>query len=181
MQVLEETSVVALVRAGNTSAFASIVDQYQMPLQRYLYRLTGDYELARDLAQDTFIQAYKSILKTDSELSFKAWIYRIATNNALQFQRRKKIISFIPFSGLKKADTLTGDEFDETERNLAIREALRKVPQDQRVCMVLHFVEGFKYREIAETLEITEEAVRKRVTRGSQEFRRLINSGGGAG
>ena len=124
--------------------------------------------------------SYKGILKTDSELSFKAWIYRIATNNALQYRRRKRILSFIPFSSLKKSEIPARDCTAETADNLAIQEALNKVPQEQRVCMVLHFVEGFKYREIAATLGISEEAVRKRVARGSLEFRRLFGSGGDA-
>ena len=87
---MDEVSAIALVRAGNTDAFADIIDHYQAPIQRYLYRLTGDSEMARDLAQDTFVQAYKNILRTDSELSLKAWLYRIAANNAFQHHRRKK-------------------------------------------------------------------------------------------
>ncbi|MDD5518878.1 MAG: RNA polymerase sigma factor [Candidatus Omnitrophica bacterium] len=177
---MEEASVITLVRAGNADAFADIIEHYQAPIQRYLYRMTGDYELARDLAQDTFIQAYKGILKTDSELSFRAWLYRIATNNALQFHRRRRLVSFVPFSTMKKTEIPAGDCIEETSQNMAIEEALHEVPKDQRVCMMLHFVEGFKYWEIAETLGITEEAVRKRVARGSQEFRRRYSSGGGA-
>jgi len=90
-------------------------------------RLTGDSELSRDLAQDTFLQAYQGILKTDSELSFKAWLYRIATNNALQHFRRKKLIFFLPFSRMKGEDEIpAGDCAKETEESLAIQDALRK-------------------------------------------------------
>jgi RNA polymerase sigma-70 factor (ECF subfamily) len=176
---LDEVSIIALMREGDTDAFAGIVEHYQAPIQRYLYRLTGDYELARDLAQDTFVKAYKNILKTDSELSLKAWLYRIAENNARQHYRRKKLISFIPFSGMKRLETSTSDYADEAERHMTMEEALLKVPQKQRVCMVLHFVEGFRYREIAEILEISEEAVRKRVTRGSRQFQKMYSAGGG--
>ena len=73
---MDETRVIAQVRRGRTDAFGEIVEHYQAPIVRYLSRITGDIEVARDLAQDTFIQAYKSILKTDSELSFKAWLYK---------------------------------------------------------------------------------------------------------
>ena len=174
--VLDEIATVAQVRSGNTDAFAGIVEKYQAPIQRYLFRLTGDYELAQDLTQDTFVQAYKSILKTDSELSLRAWLYRIAVNNALQHHRRKKLVSFIP---LKKAEKTAGPLPDEKDRDIAIEEALLKVPEKLRVCMTFHFVEGFKYREIAEILGISEEAVRKRVARGSQKFRKLYSVGGG--
>jgi RNA polymerase sigma-70 factor (ECF subfamily) len=177
--VLDEVAAIALVRAGNADAFAGIVEHYQAPIQRYLYRLTGDYELAKDLAQDTFVQAYKNILKTDSELSLRAWLYRIAENNAKQHFRRKKMISFLPFSSPEKEESIPGGRAEETEQSMAIEEALLKIPQKQRTCLVLHFVEGFKYREIAEILEISEEAVRKRVARGSREFRKLYSAGGG--
>jgi RNA polymerase sigma-70 factor (ECF subfamily) len=176
---LEEARVIALVRAGEADAFAEIIEHYQAPIIRYLFRLTGDYEMAKDLAQDTFIQAYKGILKTDAELSFKAWLYRIATNNALQHHRRKKLLSCIPFT-LKEQDIADArSRIDSPGETLAINEALLKVPEDQRTCLVLHFVEGFKYREIAETLGCSEEAVRKRVARGRKLFIEEYNSGGG--
>lgn len=173
-----EVALIARIRTGNTDAFEEIVEKYQVPLTRYLYRLTGDYELAKDLAQDTFIKAYKSILKTDSDLKLNAWLYRIATNTAIQHLRRKKLISFIPFENMVNIENhRNGKHPDKQMEELAIKETFDKIPWDQRVCMVLHYVEGFKYREIAETMDISEEAVRKRVTRGVQLFRRLYDGG----
>ena len=178
--VIEEAAVIAKVRSGNTDAFSDIVAHYQLPIQRYLYRLTGDLELAKDLTQDTFIQAYKGILKTDSELSLKAWIYRIATNNAYLHYRRKRRISFTPFSGLKKETEIpTEDCGAMTAETIAIQEALVKVPEEQRICLVLHLVEGFKYREIAETTGISEDAVRMRVARAKEAFQRIFQGGEG--
>jgi RNA polymerase sigma-70 factor (ECF subfamily) len=60
---------------------------------------------------------------------------------------------------------------------MSIQEVLRKIPPEQRVCLVLHYVEGFKYREIADTLGISEEAVQKRVSRGKHLFRQLYEGG----
>jgi len=176
---LEEARVIALIRAGEADAFAEIIGHYQASIIRYLYRLTGDYEMAKDLAQDTFIQAYKGILKTDAELSFKAWLYRIATNNAWQHRRRKKLLSFIPFTAKEENITSSENQADCPAERIAINEALLKIPEEQRTCLVLHFVEGFKYREIAETLECSEEAVRKRVARGKKLFIGLYNREGG--
>ena len=174
---MDEAQVVALVRTGDTDAFAEIVEHYQEPIIRYLYRLTGDYEVAQDLAQDTFLQAYKGILKTRSELSFKAWLYRIATNNARQLHRRKRLLSFIPFTDLRKSDIpATEAPTDCAEERMSIKGVLLKIPDDQRTCMVLHFVEGLKYREIGEILDISADAVRKRVARGSREFRRIYSA-----
>ena len=176
---MEEARVIALVRDGEADAFAEIIGYYQAPIIRYLYRLTGDYEMAKDLAQDTFLQAYKGILKTNAELSFKAWLYRIATNNALQNHRRKKLLSFIPFTSSEQDIPNPKNQADCPGEALEINEALLKVPEEQRTCLVLHFVEGFKYREIAETLGCSEEAVRKRVARGRKSFIGLYNREGG--
>lgn len=176
---MEEARVIALVRSGEADAFAEIIGYYQAPIIRYLYRLTGDYEMAKDLAQDTFLQAYKGILKTNAELSFKAWLYRIATNNAWQHRRRKKLLSFIPFTTKEQDIPDSVNQADCPGEALDINEALLKIPEEQRTCLVLHFVEGFKYREIAETLGCSEEAVRKRVARGRKLFIGLYNREGG--
>ena len=173
----EVTLAIAQVRRGNIGAFTEIVEKYQSAIVRYLYRMTGDYETAKDLAQDTFVNAYKGIFKTDSELSFKPWLYRIATNNALQYNRRRKIISFISFSDLSENSPVLKESSGNSEDNLFIRQTLAKIPYDQRICLVLHYVEGFKYREIAEILGITKEAVGKRVARGSKQFQVLYGEG----
>ncbi len=67
---------------------------------------------------------------------------------------------------------------DNLAEKIMIEAAMLKVPEVQRVCMMLHFVEGFKYREIAQTLGISEDAVRMRVARGSEEFRKVYPQGG---
>ncbi|OGN88659.1 MAG: hypothetical protein A2158_07670 [Chloroflexi bacterium RBG_13_46_14] len=175
---MDEATAVALVRDGNTEAFSYIVEHYHAPIHRYLYHLTGDYELTRDLVQDTFIRAYENMIKTDSELSLRVWLYKIAENNARQYYRRKKLVAFIHFSSNDADDIPGGNRMEEMNRSIAIEEAMLKVPYKNRVCLVLHFVEGFKYREIAETLGISKEAVRKRVARGSLEFRRHYSEEG---
>ena len=78
----DEARVISMVRAGSTDAFTEIVERHQEPIIRYLHQLTGEYEVALDLAQDTFVLAYEGILKTNAELSLKPWLYKIATNLA---------------------------------------------------------------------------------------------------
>ena len=169
--MLDEAHVIALVRTGDTDAFAEIIEHYQGPIIRYLHRLIGEYEVALDLAQDTFVRAYQGILKTDAELSLQAWLYKIATNLARQHYRRKKILSFVPFAHVEEPKAFSTAD-NRSEENIAINEALLKVPEKQRACLVLHFIEGLKYREIAGALGISKDAVRKRVVHGCEQFRR---------
>ena len=177
---MEDTQLIAMVRNGNIDVFGQIIERYQLPIAKYLYRLTGEYETAKDLAQDTFIQAFQSLRMNKNEISLKAWLYGIATNKALEYRRRKKIITFIPFNDYLNADPPDEhNQIEEVPEKMMVETALLKVPKEQRVCMVLHFVEGFKYQEIAQTLGISEDAVRMRVALGSQEFRKQYGPRGG--
>jgi len=177
---LEDLQLIALIRDGNTEAFGQVIERYQLSIGKYLYRLTGEYETARDLTQDTFLQAYQSLRKNKNEIQLKAWLYGIATNKALQYRRRKKIITFVPFDDAQNSDPPDGkNQPDDLAEKIMVEAAMLKVPEEQRVCMMLHFVEGFKYREIAQTMGISEDAVRMRVARGSMEFRKQYGPQGG--
>lgn len=174
---LQETQVLALIRNGNADAFTEIVGHYYLPIRSYIYHLTGDFETTQDITQDTFLQAYKNILKTETSLPLKAWLYRIATNNAWQYHRRKNILSIVSFKTLKETDgSLSVPDPRDTDEDIAVQDALVKITGEQRICMVLHCVEGFKYKEIAETLGITEESVRKRIARGKKSFLKFYNN-----
>jgi RNA polymerase sigma-70 factor, ECF subfamily len=177
---LDESSAIASLRAGNLDAFSGVVDLYQPQIVRYLYRLTGDLQLAEDLTQDTFVQAFESIPKMNqnSQVQLKSWLFRVATNKAMQHYRRKKIITFIHLG--HNSDVNTSDNRDpagEIIKRLTVEDVLCRIAVQQRTCLVLHFVEGFKYWEIAQTLGISEDAVRMRVMRGQQAFRKLYSGG----
>jgi RNA polymerase sigma-70 factor (ECF subfamily) len=171
---LDDARAIEQIREGNDDAFDEIMLRYEKPLPRYLDRLTGDRELARGKPgrKRLLVDAYKGLKTASADLSLKAWLYRIATTNMLQHRRRSKVLSFIPFSLLGDAiiSRLRAPTAELDER-LAIEDALLKIPVAQRTPMVLHFVEGFRYREIAEVMGISTEAVRKRVARGSKLFR----------
>ena len=177
----EEIQMLTLAKSGNTDAFAEIMKSYQKPILRYLFRLTGDYEMAADLAQETFIKAYKGITRLNTDLAFRTWLYRIATNTALQYLRRKKLFSLILFNNSRNSNIpICEINTEQSFESIAIKEALLRVPQEQRMCLTLHYIEGFQYREIAQTLRISEEAVRKRVARGVDKLKKLLNLNGGA-
>ena len=178
--MLDDHDIIALVRNGDSNSFGGLVERYQSIIGRYLFRLTGDYQIAQDLSQETFIKAFEAIPKTNSELQFKPWLFRIATNNANQYFRRKKILSFIPLSDSgKQEQTSNIEESDCAENKIVIEDILLKIPEKRRTCMLMHFVEGLKYEEIGSILGITAQAVRKRVFRGSEEFKKLVQEYGG--
>jgi RNA polymerase sigma-70 factor (ECF subfamily) len=175
---VDEQQLITLARNGDIVAFEELVKAYKNPILRYLYKLTGDIEKASDITQDTFLKAYKKLNSIRSESAFRPWLYRIATRTIHSYWRRDRLKIFISFDSAKLLQgKLTEDTVKNIEEKMAVRTALRKVPTNQRECLVLHFVEGFKYREIALTLGISEDAVRKRVTRGKEIFRKTYDGG----
>ena len=166
-----EAQLVTLARSGDQNAFGELAGQYQGPLFGYLYRLTGDTERSKDLLQDTLLQAFRDIGKVKGSLSFKAWLYRIATNNAYDYFRRQRLRSFLPFSTTKDRLRDQRDPMESLDTKMQVQQALLTVPPHLRVCLLLYFVDGYRQREIADMLGMKEDAVRKRVLRGSVAFR----------
>ena len=146
---MEEAQVIALVRAGEVDAFTDIVEHYQSAIIRYLFRMTVDYETAKDLAQDTFIQAYKGILKTNANLSFKAWLYRIAHNTCYSKLRKDAGKTFVEVAPEMRAAA------NPVESRLAVEKALQHLPEDQREAVVLKVFHNLKFDEIAAILSHT--------------------------
>lgn len=131
----------------------------------------GSASLAEDLTQETFLKAYAAILRTDSELALRPWLYRIATNEAKMYFRRQRLIRFLPFLGGRQepAGPSAAEGLDEREQ---VRQALSRLPEEYSAPLLLYLVEGFKHHEVGAILGISPEAARKRVARGSEMFRK---------
>jgi RNA polymerase sigma-70 factor (ECF subfamily) len=163
------------LRERDAQAFRSLIDRLQQPITGYLHRLVGDREVALDLAQDTFVQVYKEIDKTSEELALDAWIYRIATNYGLRYLNRKRLRQFVQLESREDIDdslTIAGPE-DETETRILIEQALGTMRPKDAAVLQLHYGNGFTYEEIGQVMEMSSEAVRKRVARSVEKFRRV--------
>ncbi len=180
---------VARLRTGDAQAFRSLIERLQQPITGYLHRLVGEREVALDLAQDTFLQVYKEIGKTSFHLELDAWIYRIATNYGLRYLNRKRLRHFISFpfgyevseegsfslstDDLLKLSTTKPSLEDQTETSMLIEQALSSLSPKDAACLQLHYGDGFTYEQIGEIVNISPEAVRKRVARGVEKFRNI--------
>ncbi|HEY6286709.1 MAG TPA: RNA polymerase sigma factor [Ktedonobacteraceae bacterium] len=163
------------LRERDAQAFRSLIDRLQQPITGYLHRLVGDREVALDLAQDTFVQVYKEIDKTSGELALDAWIYRIATNYGLRYLNRKRLRQFVQLESRENFDeslVVAGPE-DQTETRILIEQALGIMKPKDAAVLQLHYGNGFTYEEIGQVMEISAEAVRKRVARSVEKFRKV--------
>ena len=166
-----EEQTVDLLKRGDSQAWEDVVLEYQAPLSRYLYNIVRDKELARDLTQDTFVEAYRGITKTRGELRFKSWLYRIATNNAIQVLRRRKIISWTTLTEEEHGCKDTGNIENGLAQRELVRDTLDRLPEKYRTILLLHDYQGFKCPEISGILDISPDAAKKRLARGRIMFR----------
>ncbi len=167
---MDERGVLDRAQAGNSAAFAALFDQYQRPIVNYLYRMVNDREIAEDLAQDTFLKAYRAIGGIDGELNFRAWIYRIATNTAMSYFRRKRLLQWIPFGPStpdRGKDLRLAERIGESE---LIDQALTKIGPSHSSILLLRHHQGLSIDEIAESLQIKSNAAKVRLFRARKAF-----------
>jgi RNA polymerase sigma-70 factor (ECF subfamily) len=168
--------LVERARQGDQQAFAALFEAYNARFCTYLARLVGNDELGRDLAQDTFIAAWRALPQMLGELRFGPWLYRIATNIARSHLRRARLLSWLPF-GLENIHALKAPSTEpEPGAHLAdtegIKLALSTLAPQMRICLLMQIEGGFSQREIAKALGISEKSVSAYVSRGREQFRR---------
>lgn len=135
-------------------------------LLRYLRRLSRDASTAEDLMHETFERATRAG-RMPAEADVRPWLYRIATNLAVDHLRRRRRLAFLPFSGRERDDRPTFD----ADADL-VRRALRSIPPEQAAVLVLRLHEGFSRAETAELTGVSERAVKERLERGRESFAR---------
>ena len=171
-----------------------------------IYGLTGDWEESQDLTQDVFVKALQALdaARASSGVHFhaKAWLLRIALNLVRMQQRRRSLMRFIPFSRLREAhreeddtDLLgnamapvqpagygtpdPGDPAEVVAEREVIRRTLAQLPETLRTPLLLSIVGGLSSSDIAALLDVGEAAVRQRLSRARQQFRRLYTAESG--
>ena len=169
--------------AGDQGAFELLVIKYQRRIQRLIGRMVRDVDLIEDIAQETFIRAYRALHQFRGEAQFYTWLYRIAVNTAKKFLLELKRDPTVSENALKSDDA--GDETfwsgnepttDETPESvlaakeiaLAVNRALDELPVDLRQALTLREIEGLSYEEISEVMDCPIGTVRSRIFRARE-------------
>jgi RNA polymerase sigma-70 factor, ECF subfamily len=175
------------VKAGDEQSFALLLQRYRSPLVNFLYRMVRNREQAEDLAQEVFLRVYRARADYVPSAKFTTWLFRIATNLALNSVRdhryeRMEISLDAPVS----ADAEDGDErtldvadqhpdieqhLVEDVRRKMIRHAIEKLPEKQRAAVLLHKYQELDYGEIAKILSCSESALKSLLFRAYEALR----------
>jgi len=167
-------SIVEQAQAGDKVAFDTLFENYITRICTYLAHIVGNEEEGRDLAQETFLKAWQSIGSLHNESRFDTWLYRIATNTAIDYLRRRKF-HWSRWEAIENEDVPASMRIAGPEEQVAetehIRQALAKVSLKYRTCLLLQLVADFSQRQIAAALKISEKSVSVYVSRGCEQFR----------
>jgi RNA polymerase sigma-70 factor, ECF subfamily len=165
--VPDQQSWLEAARLGEPWALEQFFHAYQAPVYALCHRILGRSEDAQDATQTTFILAFRELARFRGDSPIKHWLYRIAVNEALGLRRRRR-------EGLELVEESASvpDAAPTVVEQLAVRAALARTKPLHRVVLVLRFWEELSYAEIADLLGISLDAVKIRLHRAKEEFRK---------
>jgi RNA polymerase sigma-70 factor (ECF subfamily) len=172
--------------AGREATFQRLFEEFQQPIFNYVLRMIGDRDRAADITQDTFIKAYRKLDTLTDEASARAWIYRIATNTAIDETRRRRFFVFGSHGSdeetpaYDRPDHRPGPEAQVMASALdeRIQRALLLLRPNHRQCLLLSDIEDMSPMQIAEVMGMSYGAVRTLLCRARGEMRRHLAAEG---
>jgi RNA polymerase sigma-70 factor (ECF subfamily) len=179
MKKIDSAYVLRAAILGDRDAFGKLVVQYQSQIRRLLFHLTGDEELSKDLAQDTFIKAWMKIGSFRALAGFSTWLYRIAFNTFYDYNRanRNPVVT-IDSTDTKNIAGHTMPEIHEHDRMMDIHRALAVLTDSERTVMLLFYIEDKAIDDISKITGMPMGTVKSHIHRGKKKLSSyLINSG----
>jgi RNA polymerase sigma-70 factor (ECF subfamily) len=181
---LNDAQIMLRVKGGDEAAFEYLVQKYRRPMLSFMYRMAHNSAVAEDLAQEVFLRVYRSREKYEASAKFSTWLYRIASNLAVnhardtRHQRPENTVSLDEpdqESGLTMDlpdNSLTAEEaIVRRERLAAIRRRVEALPERQKMALIMHKYQQMDYRQIAEVLKLSESAIKSLLFRAYETLR----------
>jgi len=172
--------------SGDEDAFLQLVEKYKHPITNFIAMMIGDYDLAVDLSQDTFLRVYRNIGSYKSTFQFSTWIYKIASNLAIDELRWRKRRGIKRRSSAETEDEVKPDHvvvdtsrgpeassIDSQYRKL-LNEAIRSLPSRYRSVFVMKEIEELEYERIAEVLNCSVGTVKSRLHRAKKLLKKKL-------
>jgi len=146
--------LVIRAQRGDRNAYSELVRLHRAGVINVVYRMCGDSQVAEDVAQEAFIRAWQNLNGYKPKSAFRNWLYRIASNAAIDVLRKQK--NGLDIDEIQIRSYALGPEgrFEKNERAARVQQAVRALPDASRAVLVLREYEGLSYREISETLGI---------------------------
>jgi RNA polymerase sigma-70 factor, ECF subfamily len=186
LEIDPESDAALMLRlaAGDEACFTVLAEKYHRPMIHFLFRMVRNQAVAEELAQEVFLRVYRSRESYRAEAKFTTWLYRIATNLAVNYARdtrRERGAQTVYLDAPDEETGTTPDVADERpsveqrllhdERMAAIRAQVMALPERQRAAVLMHKYQGMDYRQIGEVLKLSESATKSLLFRAYQTLR----------
>jgi RNA polymerase sigma-70 factor (ECF subfamily) len=182
-----DAAIMLRVAAGDESGFTYLVEKYHRAMVHFLFRMVHNQAVAEELAQEVFLRVYRSRESYRAEAKFTTWLYRIATNLAVNHARDTKheraaqnVYLDVPDEETGTTPEVADDELTveqrllRDERMAAIRKHVMALPERQRMAVLMHKYQGLDYRQIGEVLKLSESATKSLLFRAYQTLREKL-------
>jgi RNA polymerase sigma-70 factor, ECF subfamily len=182
-----DAAIMLRVKTGDQSAFEYLVQKYRRPMVSFMYRMARNSAVAEDLAQEVFLRVYRSRETYEESAKFSTWLYRIATNLAVNHARDTRHERPEVQVSLDEPDDDTGTTLElpdaslnaeqqmvRQERLLAIRRKIEALPEQQRLAVIMHKYQQMDYKQIADVLKKSESATKSLLFRAYETLREQL-------
>jgi RNA polymerase sigma-70 factor (ECF subfamily) len=177
---LDDAQIVRQVLRGKREVFAVLLERYQKPIFNFIYRFYGNYDLAQELTQETFLRSYQFLKSYDTKRKFSTWLYAVAKNLCIDELKKQKSAREIPLEdamgAVDRREAAEGAGSDQRgscikkEENFRLLEALQELPSAARTVLLLHYFQGLSYQEIGEALSLPVSTVKIRIFRAKKSL-----------
>jgi len=171
--------------AGEESAFDVLLGRWEKRIRGAIYRIVGSDDEARDLCQEAFLKAYKSLRSFKQEARFSSWLYQIALNLCRDRMRRRRGKTMVSLDELEEggaampvAGPTALDLLQERDTSRLIAQAIEALPDEQREVIILKEYQGLTFLEIAQMLDVPISTVKTRLYRGLDQLRSRLEREG---
>ena len=177
----DDVQLIQRVLDGDDTAFSALVNKYQRSVHALAWRKVGDFHIAEDITQDTFLKAYQRLSTLKKPQRFASWLYVIAANHCSTWLRKKRLwtqsLEETNSTQLEKA-TYSGYVIEENERMTEetqreiVKKLLAKLQESERTVITLHYLGGMNYEEISEFLGVSVAAIKNRLYRARRRLKK---------
>lgn len=174
-----DSELINRAKNGDSKAYEGLLKKYRNSVYNLVYRMVRDLEEAEDLTQEAFIKAFNSLASFNEEYAFSTWLYKIATNNCIDFFRKRKLQTYSLDKPVQYKDSEIQHEIPDPElnpeksilareRSRMIQEAIKTLPEKYYTAIILRHNEEKSYEEIAEILNLPLGTVKARIFRARE-------------
>ena len=182
----EINQIIKQVKKGNKDAFGVIIDAYERRIYQHCYRLLGSFHDAEEVTQEAFVKAYTKIHTFKNKQKFSPWIYRIATNTAVDWMRKKKPLYILDqpiavgenityLDHVKNTSETPEETIEQKENQDEMQQFLLQLPSKYRVVLVLRYMDELSIKEMSEVLDLPIGTIKTQLHRGIEALRELMH------